>query len=98
MIHNARNVVMNPELNPLRALPKIVRFQLMSALAPVVDRFLFGRDGRLGGPLHGSTPYCWLACFTADVFRRALARTRRIIAHNTATQAMAAHVTMTCGV
>ena len=33
MIANAYAAVMNPEVNPLRQLPKMVRFQIMTSLA-----------------------------------------------------------------
>ena len=33
MIKNSYSVVMNPELNPLRNLPKMVSFQFMTTLA-----------------------------------------------------------------
>ena len=39
MIANAYAAVMNPEVNPLRQLPKMVRFQIMTSLALMWSTF-----------------------------------------------------------
>ena len=74
MIRNAYNVVMNPELNPLRGLPKIVRFQLMSALAlmwSIVFSVWSGMIAWAGPSMAAHAILLVGVFFTADVFRRA---------------------------
>ena len=79
MIHNAYNVVMNPELNPLRGLPKIVRFQLMSALAlmwSIVFSVWSGMIAWVGPSMAAHAVLLVGVFFTADVFRRASRKNR----------------------
>ena len=74
MIRNAYNVVMNPDLNPLRGLPKIVRFQLMSALAlmwSIVFSVWSGMIAWVGPSMAVHAVLLVGVFFTADVFRRA---------------------------
>ena len=79
MIRNAYNVVMNPELNPLRGLPKIVRFQLMSALAlmwSIVFSVWSGMVAWAGPSMAAHAVLLVGVYFTADVFRRASRKNR----------------------
>ena len=79
MIRNAYNVVMNPELNPLRGLPKIVRFQLMSALAlmwSIVFSVWSGMIAWAGPSMAAHAVLLVGVFFTADVFRRASRKNR----------------------
>jgi hypothetical protein len=72
-------VVMNPELNPLRGLPKIVRFQLMSALAlmwSIVFSVWSGMVALVGPSMAVHVLLLLGVFFTADVFRRATAKNR----------------------
>ena len=74
MIRNAYNVVMNPDVNPLRGLPKIVRFQLMSALAlmwSIVFSVWSGMIAWVGPSMAVHAVLLVGVFFTADVFRRA---------------------------
>ena len=74
MLRNAYNVVMNPDLNPLRGLPKIVRFQLMSALAlmwSIVFSVWSGMVAWAGPSMAAHAILLVGVFFTADVFRRA---------------------------
>ena len=79
MIRNAYNVVMNPDLNPLRGLPKIVRFQLMSALAlmwSIVFSVWSGMIAWAGPSMAAHAVLLVGVFFTADVFRRASRKNR----------------------
>ena len=79
MIRNAYNVVMNPDLNPLRGLPKIVRFQLMSALAlmwSIVFSVWSGMIAWAGPSMAAHAILLVGVFFTADVFRRASRKNR----------------------
>ena len=79
MIRNAYNVVMNPDLNPLRALRKIVRFQLMSALAlmwSIVFSVWSGMVAWAGPSMAAHAVLLVGVFFTADVFRRASRKNR----------------------
>ena len=79
MIRNAYNVVMNPDLNPLQCLPKIVRFQLMSALAlmwSIVFSVWSGMIAWAGPSMAAHAILLVGVFFTADVFRRASRKNR----------------------
>ncbi len=79
MIRNAYNVVMNPDLNPLRGLPKIVRFQLMSALAlmwSIVFSVWSGMIAWAGPSMAAHAVLLVGVFFTTDVFRRASRKNR----------------------
>ena len=72
-------VVMNPELNPLRGLPKIVRFQFMSALAlmwSIVFSVWSGMVALVGPSMVVHILLLLGVFFTADVFRRATCKNR----------------------
>ena len=74
MIRNAYNAVMNPDLNPLRGLPKIVRFQLMSTLAlmwSIVFSVWSGMIALVGPSMAAHALLLVGVFFTTDVFRRA---------------------------
>lgn len=73
MLRNAYAVVMNPEINPLRALPKIVRFQLMTSLSlmwSVVFSVWSGTIAFVGPSMLTHAILLVGVFFTADVFRR----------------------------
>ena len=73
MINNAYSVVMNPDINPLRHLPKIVRFQLMTSLAlmwSVVFAVWSGMVAFVGPSMLAHAVLLIGVYFTGDVFRR----------------------------
>jgi len=81
MLRDAYAVVMNPETNPLRGLPKIVRFQLMTSLALMWSVVFSVWSGMvaLAGPSMAVHAILLIGVFfTADVFRR----TKRLVPAN----------------
>ena len=73
MLRNAYSVIMNPEMNPLRGLPKIVQFQLMTSLAmmwSIVFSVWSGMISIVGPSMLGHAFLLVGVFFTADVFRR----------------------------
>ena len=74
MIRKSYNLIMDPETNPLRALPKVVRFELMAVLALMWCSVFTVWTGWIAfyGPSMAAHLVLLLAMFfTADVFRRA---------------------------
>ena len=74
MIRSLYDVVMDPERNPLRALPKAVRFQHMAVLAymwSVVFCMYIGAIVLIGPSIAIHTILLVGVFFTAEVFRRA---------------------------
>ena len=74
MIKRAYSVIMNPEVNGLFRLPKIVRFQLMTVLAlmwSVVFSVWIGAVSMIGPSMAAHTILLLGVFFTADIFRRA---------------------------
>ena len=74
MIRSSYNVVMDPERNPLQALPKLVRFQYMAVLAymwSVVFCLYIGAIALIGPSIAVHTILLVGVFFTADIFRRA---------------------------
>ena len=74
MINNAYSAVMDPDINPLRHLPKIVRFQLMTSLAlmwSVVFAVWSGMVAFAGPSMLVHAILLIGVYFTGDVFRRA---------------------------
>ncbi len=74
MINNAYSAVMNPDVNPLRHLPKIVRFQIMTSLAlmwSVVFAVWSGMVAFAGPSMLVHALLLIGVYFTGDVFRRA---------------------------
>tara|TARA_Y100000766_G_C18894319_1_gene600176 strand:+ start:1826 stop:2134 length:309 start_codon:yes stop_codon:yes gene_type:complete len=79
VVRDAYDVVMNPEINPLRGLPKIVRFQLMSTLAlmwSIVFSVWSGMITLVGPSMAAHVVLLIGMFFTADVFRRASRKKR----------------------
>ena len=79
MFANIYRLVMDPERNPLRSLPKMVRFQLMVVLAymwSVVFSIYIGAISVLGPSIAVHTILLIGVFFTADIFRRARERAR----------------------
>ncbi len=77
MIRSLYNLVMDPERNPLQALPKVVRFQYMVILAymwSVVFSIYIGTIAYLGPSIAAHTILLIGVFFTADIFRRARKR------------------------
>ena len=77
MIRSLYNLVMDPERNPLQALPKMVRFQYMVVLAymwSVVFSIYIGTIAYLGPSIAAHTILLVGVFFTADIFRRARKR------------------------
>ena len=82
MISNAYEAVMNPGVNPLRHLPKIVRFQLMTSLAlmwSIVFSVWTGMVVMVGPSMIVHTILLIGVYFTADVFRNA--NKRKLVDH-----------------
>jgi hypothetical protein len=74
MIKYLYNLFMDPERNPLQALPKMVRFQYMVILAymwSVVFSIYLGAIAVLGPSIAAHTILLIGVFFTADIFRRA---------------------------
>lgn len=74
MVKYLYNLVMDPEHNPLQALPKMVRFQYMVILAymwSVVFSIYLGTIAVLGPSIAAHTILLIGVFFTADIFRRA---------------------------
>ena len=77
MIKSLYNLVMDSERNPLRALPKVVRFQYMVILAymwSAVFSIYIGTIAYLGPSIAVHTILLIGVFFTADIFRRARKR------------------------
>lgn len=77
MVKHLYNLVMDPERNPLAALPKMVRFQYMMILAymwSAVFSIYAGTIAFLGPSIAAHSILLIGVFFTADVFRRARAR------------------------
>lgn len=77
MVRYLYDLVMDPNRNPLRALPKMVRFQYMVILAymwSAVFSIYIGTIALLGPSIAAHTILLIGVFFTADVFRRARAR------------------------
>jgi hypothetical protein len=74
MVKYLYNLVMDPERNPLKVLPKMVRFQYMVILAymwSVVFSIYLGTIAVLGPSIAAHTILLIGVFFTADIFRRA---------------------------
>ncbi len=74
MIRDFYNFVMDHEKNPLSALPKMVRFQVMMVLSfmwSAVFTIWVGSIMVLGPTVLGHAAILLAVFFTADVFRRA---------------------------
>ena len=77
MVKSLYNLVMDPNRNPLQALPKMVRFQYMVVLAymwSAVFSIYIGTIALLGPSIAAHTILLVGVFFTADIFRRARAR------------------------
>lgn len=77
MIRHLYDLVMDPNRNPLQALPKMVRFQYMVILAymwSVIFSIYLGTVAVLGPSIAAHTILLIGVFFTADIFRRARAR------------------------
>lgn len=77
MIRHLYDLVMDPERNPLQALPKMVRFQFMVVLAymwSVVFSIYVGAIVLVGPSIVVHTILLVGVFFTADIFRRARRR------------------------
>lgn len=76
LISNSYAVVMDPQINPLRRLPKMVRFQIMTILAlawSVVFCLWMGAIQMIGLSWTAHALLLVGVYFTADIFRRAAA-------------------------
>lgn len=74
MIKSLYRVLMDPEINPLSALPRMVRFQIMVVLAymwSVVFSLYIGMIALVGPSIAVHTILLIGVFFTADIFRRA---------------------------
>ena len=74
MIRRTYDLIMNPEINPLRALPRMVRFQYMLILSYIwsaVFAIWVGSALLMGPSMLGHTAVLIAVFFTADVFQRA---------------------------
>lgn len=74
MFYRMYSLVMDPEINPLRALPRLVRFQYMIILAymwSTIFTLWSGYFALFGPSLIAHTAIVVGVFFTADVFRRA---------------------------
>ena len=74
MVKYLYDLVMDPNRNPLQALPKMVRFQYMVILAymwSVVFSIYLGTIAVLGPSIAAHTILLIGVFFTADIFRRA---------------------------
>ncbi len=74
MIRESYDVIMNPSVNPLRQLPKIVRFRLMAILAFMWCAIFTIWSGWIA--LFGPSVFAHILIligvfFTADIFNRA---------------------------
>ncbi len=77
MISGLYSMVMDPEQNPLSALPKMVRFQYMLILSYIwsaVFTIWVGAPIVLGPSVVGHVAVLVAVFFTADLFRRARSR------------------------
>ena len=77
MFEKVYNMVMDPRQNPLRGLPKTVRFQYMLILSymwSAIFTIWVGSAVAFGSSVVGHTVLLVGVFFTADVFRRARAR------------------------
>jgi len=73
MLPQMYNAVMNPDVNPLRRLPRAVRFQIMTYLAmmwSIVFCVWIGAVSLIGPSLAVHAILLAGVYFTADVFRR----------------------------
>lgn len=80
MLKEGYKAVMNTDRNPLRALPKMVRFQYMLILSymwSIVFTLWVGSSLVFGFTIAGHTILLIGVFFTADVFRRARSQARR---------------------
>ena len=78
MIKQIYHTVMDENVNPLKALPLTVRFQLMSVLAfmwSVIFTLWVGSFWLIGPTVVGHVLVLMGVLFTADIFRRAGQRT-----------------------
>lgn len=74
MIAYSYSLIMNPEQNPLRTLPRMVRFQYMMVLAymwSAVFAIWIGHMAVFGASVVGHSVLLVGFFFTADIFRRA---------------------------
>lgn len=74
MMTSLYDMVMNPDRNPLQALPKMVRFQYMAILAymwSAVFCLYIGAIALIGPSIAVHTILLVGVFFTADIFRRA---------------------------
>ncbi len=77
MFEKAYKIVMDPRYNPLRGLPKMVRFQYMLILSymwSTIFTVWAGSALAFGWSVAGHTVLLVGVFFTADIFRRARAR------------------------
>ncbi len=77
MFEKAYTMVMDPRQNPLRGLPKMVRFQYMLILSymwSAIFTIWVGSAAAFGSSVVGHTVLLVGVFFTADVFRRARAQ------------------------
>jgi hypothetical protein len=77
MLKSTYSLVMDPNRNPLRALPKMVRFQYMVVLAymwSAVFSIYIGTIALFGPSIVAHTILLIGVFFTADIFRRARKR------------------------
>lgn len=82
MLRQAYGLVMDPDFNPLRRLPKMVRFQYMSILAfmwSAVFTIWTGWMFVFGPSVVAHLLILVAMFFTADVFRRAQNRSRAAV-------------------
>ena len=76
-MRNFYAVIMDPEVNPLQALPRMVRFQYMLILSymwSAVFTIWVGAPIVLGASMVGHLAVLLAVFFTADLFRRARTR------------------------
>lgn len=74
MFNHLFNLVMDPKQNPLKSLPKVVCFQMMTILSymwSAVFTIWIGSYMALWPTILGHTALIVAIFFTADVFRRA---------------------------
>ncbi len=79
MIRQMYDVVMNSDVNPFSALPKMVRFQYMMILSylwSAVFTLWIGSYMVFGATVVGHTAVLVAIFFTADIFRKARAEAR----------------------
>jgi hypothetical protein len=79
MLKESYALIMDSDRNPLRSLPKMVRFQYMTVLAymwSLVFCLYIGATALIGPSIAVHTILLIGVFFTADIFRRARARAR----------------------